>query len=94
MMVFRSLGGLLRRAAGDLWRRLAYYGMLHAMGDPYACATVVIWEQSGDEPPAGHPERVSGLPLTALELRLARELTEVRADDRGPGPGGRGGVPG
>ncbi|MEZ0069945.1 hypothetical protein ABIA32_005993 [Streptacidiphilus sp. MAP12-20] len=87
MTVFRpvrSLRGLLRCAARDLWNRLVFYGMLHALGDPYAAACVATWERPLDEPPPGHPERLTGLPLTALELRLVREMSEVGAEGDGP----------
>jgi hypothetical protein len=74
-----------RRALSDfvvrrLWQSLVDFGAAH---DPHAAryADDEPPRQCPGGPPPGHPERVrEDVPLSAVELRIARELRPTRSE--------------
>lgn len=68
-----------RRFLRALWDGFVVFGLLHALGESQP-DDLTRRRAVYDEPPPGHPERLrSDLPLTALERRLARELSRTAA---------------
>ena len=57
-----------------MWNSMIILGTVYAMQDEYVGRDP---ERNGLAP--GHPERLTGVPLTALERRLLRELRETGA---------------
>ncbi|MEU0743892.1 DUF6059 family protein [Streptomyces sp. NPDC006134] len=60
---------LARRLARSAYGCLSGFGWLWIGASPHALGTAVA-----DGPPPGHPERLSGLPLSPLERALEQAL--------------------
>ncbi|MDT0612736.1 DUF6059 family protein [Streptomyces lancefieldiae] len=72
-----------RRFVRGLWEGLVAYGRLCVVGETAPYEEEVRPKALWRHPPPGHPERLRpDLPLTDLERRLARELTDDAQNDR------------